>query len=74
MSFDFLSFSIHMRKAMVDYKKDNFRSLSLRDFTELTGISTPTLSRAINGKRLDVDTIITICFFLDLNITDYFNY
>ena len=47
------------------------KKLGLRFFAEEIGISTPTLSRVINGSDPELSTLESICDWLKRPITDF---
>lgn len=73
MKFNFEDFSLHVRIAFADPCKQYYK-LTLREKAKQFGISASTLSRATKGQRLDIDTILVLCFFLDLEISDHLIY
>ncbi len=73
MKFNFKDFGLHIRIAFAD-RCNIYYKLSLREKAKQFGISAATLSRASKGERLDIDTILLLCFFLDLEISDHLIY
>lgn len=44
---------------------------TLRPIAKEIGISTATLSRAINGKAVDINTAINICAWMEWDFNDF---
>ena len=71
MKFDYKKFVkvINDRKFYEAYEmKGNF---GLRKIAKETKVSPATLSRILNGKKADIDTILRICTWLKKSITNF---
>lgn len=69
--FDYRAFSkeMHIKIATID----EYRGRSLSSLGREWGLSKATMSRAANGIRCELETVLTICFFLDMDINNYSN-
>lgn len=71
MKFDWKGFRAAIKGAITVGNGNGSTTLPLRDLGKLCGISAPTLSRLLNGKKIDLDSAIGICGGLKLEIGNY---
>jgi len=48
-----------------------YKGFSIRLFASEIGLSAPTVSRVTRGNRADIDTVLLICYFLDLDLNNF---
>ena len=62
-------------KAIVDYRYDLIykkqQNIGLRAFSKIMGVSASTLSRIHNGRKSDIDSILSICTVLKKPIQNF---
>lgn len=63
MKFNYKMFA----KAIIDYRKN----IGLRELGKQMKVSPSTLSRILNGKKSDIDSILKICTWLKKPITNF---
>lgn len=56
----------HLLQHLV-YEKMNKDNLSLRNVADATGISHTTISRIVKGGDVDIDTLLTVCKWLEVS-------
>lgn len=61
--------NIHVKIADID----EYRGHSLAYLGRIWGLSKATISRASRGHVCDLETVLTICFYLDMDINDFSN-
>lgn len=71
MKFDYNKFAteIFMRKMQIQSREK--REIGIREIAKPMQIHYATLSRAMNGKKLDVDSILSICEWMKAPITKF---
>jgi transcriptional regulator with XRE-family HTH domain len=71
MKFNYKDFAkaIINNRFEISYKSK--RNFGLRGIAKSCGVSASTLSRVINGKKADIDTILAICSWLKTDIAKF---
>lgn len=59
--FDFKTLGKALKHKRLVKQAERGEKISLRNLSSELGISTPTLSRAENGKAIDIDNVLNIC-------------
>lgn len=69
--FNYKKFAVNIVSKRFDVEHEDQKRYGLRELSKIIGVSAATLSRAINGGRVDLDTAILICRWLDVEITEF---
>lgn len=69
--FNYKEFAVKIISKRFDVEHRDQKRYGLRDLAKLIGISSATLSRVINGGKVDLDTAILICKWLEVDITEF---
>lgn len=71
MKFNYRTFA----KAIIDYRFEisykRRKNMGLRELSKKLNTSPSTLSRIINGKKADIDSILLICSAINKPITNF---
>lgn len=71
MKFDKTKFSKAITDYRFGYSFKNKKNIGLRELGKMLGTSASTLSRILNEKKADIDSILSICDAINKKITDF---
>ena len=69
--FNYVKFAKQIINKRFDLEFEKQRHFGLRDLAKIIGVSSATLSRAMNGKKVDLETGILICRWIGKEINDF---
>lgn len=64
-----LLLAVQEKRYSISYKQK--KAIGLRELFKQTGISSSTFSRLFNEKKIDIDTILILCEWLNQPITKF---
>lgn len=69
--FNYVEFAKEIVSKRFDIEHEKQRHIGLRELSKTIGTGTSTLSRAMNGKKVDLETGILICRWMKKEINDF---
>lgn len=69
--FKYEAFALEIKKKRLEQMSRELRTIGLRELSREIGVSLATISRVLRGRKIELETVLTLCIWLGVDINQF---